>query len=443
MATSLTFYGGVREVGGNKILIKDCETSLLLDFGRSFNLSRFYYSPPYLAPRNESELLELGILPKIKGIYRFDESERSVDAVFLSHSHLDHSSYITFLKRSIPIYCGETTGNILRAISEMSRATLELNFEGLEFNSFRTGDKIKIGSVEVEPIHVDHSVPGAYGFVVRTTSGSLIYTGDFRVHGIKPEMTFEFLDKAANEDPIAMISEGTNIERAETSDETELIKKLDAVVKSTSGVVLADFSKSDVDRLKSFYAVAKQNDRKLVINTKQAYLLHMLRGDKKLEVPSLKDDLICLHQKLKKRMYEWENTVIGLVEKEKMLDGRNIEERQSEIILVLSLYDFEELIRIKPKPGSCYILSSSEPLNEEMEMDYDRLTNWLSHYGIPHYHIHVSGHIMPLQLRSAIEQVNPKQVFPVHCEKPELLKKFISDLPAETITPVEGKEYKL
>ena len=29
-----------------------------------------------------------------------------------------------------------------------------------KFKTFRTGDKIKIGSIEVEPIHVDHSIPG-------------------------------------------------------------------------------------------------------------------------------------------------------------------------------------------------------------------------------------------------------------------------------------------
>ena len=441
--TSLTFFGGVGEVGGNKILIKDEGANILLDFGRSFDLSRYYYSPPYLAPRNELELLELGILPKIEGIYEFDESERVIDAVFLSHSHLDHSAHITFLKRSIPVYCGETTATILEAISKMSRARLDFNFEGLQFNTFRTGDKIRVGSIEVEPIHVDHSVPGAYGFIVHTSSGSIVYTGDFRVHGIKPEMTFDFLEKAAEEDPIAMISEGTNIVRAEVSNENELMKKLDSITRNTPGVILADFSKSDIDRLRSFYSVAKENDRKLVINAKQAYLLHMLRGDKKLNIPRLQDEFIYIHQKRRKRMYVWETEIRSVVEEDKMLDGRDIEENQSDIILVLSLYDFEELIRIKPKSGSCYILSSSEPVNEEMELDYNKLINWLSHYGIPHYHVHVSGHIMPLQLRNAIKQVNPKLVFPIHCEKPEIFKKFISDLPSKTIIVEKGKEYKI
>lgn len=64
------------------------------------------------------------------------------------------------------------------------------------FNSFRTGDKIKIDNLTIEPIHVDHSVPGAYGFLIHTSGGTIVYTGDFQDHVAKPEMTQEFVDKA-------------------------------------------------------------------------------------------------------------------------------------------------------------------------------------------------------------------------------------------------------
>ncbi len=35
--TSLTFYGGVNEIGGNKILLEDKDTRVFLDFGKSFS----------------------------------------------------------------------------------------------------------------------------------------------------------------------------------------------------------------------------------------------------------------------------------------------------------------------------------------------------------------------------------------------------------------------
>ena len=38
----------------------------------------------------------------------------------------------------------------------------------------------KLVRLEVEPIHVDHSVPGAYGFIIYTSEGPVVYTGDIK-----------------------------------------------------------------------------------------------------------------------------------------------------------------------------------------------------------------------------------------------------------------------
>ena len=45
--TSLTFYGGVNEIGGNKILLEDKDTRVFLDFGKGFSRRDILaYSPP-------------------------------------------------------------------------------------------------------------------------------------------------------------------------------------------------------------------------------------------------------------------------------------------------------------------------------------------------------------------------------------------------------------
>ena len=49
---SLTFYGGVDEIGGNKILLQDRDTRVLLDFGMSTGMKKQFYSPPFLAPKS-------------------------------------------------------------------------------------------------------------------------------------------------------------------------------------------------------------------------------------------------------------------------------------------------------------------------------------------------------------------------------------------------------
>jgi ribonuclease J len=120
---------------------------------------------------------------------------------------------------------------------------------------------------------------------------------------------------------------------------------------------------------------------------------------------------------------------------------------QEDLVLTATLYDMNELITIDPDPGSTYIMSQSEPHNEEMEIDYGKLVSWLECFGIPHYHIYVSGHALPHQLKWTIGEINPEKVFLVHTEKPDLYKRFLEDIgiekSIEIITPQEGKEYIL
>jgi ribonuclease J len=443
--TTLTFYGGVNEVGGNKILLKDRDMRFFFDFGMSFSMKRQFYSPPFLSPKSEKSLQALGILPKIDGIYKFDEKAPEVDAVFISHGHMDHSAYLSFIKREIPVYCGETTKIILEAMGEMRRTDLEFNVEGIKFEAFRTGHKICVGGLEILPIHVDHSVPGAYGFIVQTSNGVVVYTGDFRMHGAKPKMTEDFVEKAKGNEPVAVVSEATNMTGASVSSEVEVESKLNDIVQQTDGIVLADFASTDVDRLNSFHRIAKKTGRCLTVSLRQAFLMEALRKDRGLRLPDLSDENILIFRKSKRKYEKWENTIVEKY-KDKIVDAsmfRKERKRQCKAILAMSLYDLEELVEIQPSAGSCYVLSASEPFNEEMEIDFERLLNWLRHYGLPQYHVHVSGHIMPLQLKNALREMDAEKIFPVHTENAELFAKFMRDLKSETILIEKGKEYKI
>jgi ribonuclease J len=442
--TTLTFYGGVNEIGGNKILLQDRGTRVFFDFGMSFAMKKQFYSPPFLSPRSEKSLQELGILPKITGVYKFDQSPPEVDAVFISHGHLDHCAYLSFIKREIPVYCGETTQIILQALSEIRRADLEFSVSDIEFKTFRTGKKIVVGSLEIEPFHVDHSVPGAYGFVIHTSNGTVVYTGDFRDHGAKPEMTRDFVENAKKAEPTAIITEATNMTGSAISSEAEVEGKLNNIIAATDGIVLVEFAYSDVDRLNSFFHIAKKNQRWLAVSLKQAYLLNALRKDKGLTVPALDDERILIFRKSKKRFDKWESQLIERYDQQnKIFDVFEVSKQQCDVVLAMSFYDFDELVPLQPTAGSCYILSTSEPFNEEMEIDYERLINWLRHYGLPQYHVHVSGHIMPLRLRAALKEINAKRIFPVHTENAELFAKFIRDLKSQVTLVEKCKEYTL
>jgi ribonuclease J len=68
-----------------------------------------------------------------------------------------------------------------------------------------------------------------------------------------------------------------------------------------------------------------------------------------------------------------------------------------------------------------FVLSKSEPFNEEALMSFDRLLSWLGLYGCVKYSkIHVSGHAKPSDIRAIIEAANPEIVIPIHTKFPEL-----------------------
>lgn len=439
--SGVTFYGGVGEIGGNKILVEDKGSRIMLDFGMSYADRRRFFVDPILSPGDEKDLLEFGILPDIKGIYAFEESTPSINAVFLSHAHGDHWGYISFLKREIPIYCGETCARILESAAATRVRHFESDIRGIRFETFRTGKTVSVGTIEVTPCHVDHSIPGAYGFIVRTSQGTVAYTADFRLHGTKPQLTGDFLDLAAKFDPRILLAEGTNILGGEVTSESEVKSKLNHLVSSTKNLALANFSNVDVDRIRTFFDVVKENDRVLAISLKQAYLLNQLSSDRELNLPNPveRDDNIAVFRRAKKRYYDWEETVM---EKARTIDSEELRRDQRKFVVAFSMPDFKELVDIRPSAGSIFVLSTSEPFNEEQEFEFERLRNWLDHFGLPMYHIHCSGHIMPIELKKSIEKIKPRRLFPIHTEYPGLYAKYLADT-AKIETPSRGRMFEI
>jgi ribonuclease J len=348
---------------------------------------------------------------------------------------------------------GETAHLILQALEERSSRDIEseiLNFKRRPTSSgelvqrkahaFRTGDRLKIGSIEVEPIHVDHSIPGAYGFIIHTSEGTVVYSGDVRLHGSRPQMTQEFVEKAKESKPVALIMEGTRITDEKVSESEQKVKnECNEIVKKTDKFVIADFSFKDVDRLRSFYAIAKENNRKLVVLLKDAFLLKWLSKDPQLQIPNYDDEDIIIHIP-RRRSGKYIDSDYGTREREFLnlnngWTAEKIKQNQDKVVCAMTFFQFDELIDIRPEPYSIMLYSTSEPHNEEQQFDFQRLKAWTERFQLRLFQSHCSGHAYAEDLMRIVKEINPKHLFPVHTEHPEMFKQA-----TQNITLVEEKQ---
>ena len=298
--TSLTFYGGANEIGGNKILLEDQKTKIYLDFGESFNFGDDYFYE-FLAPRTANGLevlFEFDLIPKVPKLYRNDKlkftdlkyEKPDVDAIFVSHSHSDHVGHLPYIDPDIPIHLGHGTQKIIDTYHKLFPTLYDIG-EHNKMIPFKSGDKINVNGLVIEPIHVEHSVPAAYGFIVHTSKGPVVYTGDFRMHGPRTDLTMDFVKKAIDCKPYALLCEGTRLshESDHNYSEQHVEEKVSDIVSKSGGLVLGYFSMLNVDRIMTFYNASVKNDRILVIDTRLAYIIEQLR-DKITILPDVHND---------------------------------------------------------------------------------------------------------------------------------------------------------
>ncbi|MCL6088900.1 MAG: MBL fold metallo-hydrolase [Candidatus Marsarchaeota archaeon] len=430
---SLTFYGGLNEIGGNKILLEQQKSRIFLDFGQSFSLLDDYFVPEgFLSPRERfglKDYFEFGLQPKLPGLYNKEAlaatdlayaSESSFDAVLITHAHNDHVAHLKYLHPGIPVYMGEATKKILESTAETTRQSFWR--EESDIRTFRTGQKLSIGEFEVVPVHVDHSVPGAYGFIIETKEGSIAYSGDLRAHGHRPDLTEDFVKKAIASEPKALIIEGTRValnEMRKNHTETTVQNDSQKVAHDTKGLVMAMRYPKDLDRFRTFYSVAKETGRTIVISLKTAHLLQTLRSDAALGLPDpFSDKHIKVYERKLSKYPAWQKPLL-----EKCVDASFVHEHQKDLIFELDFYYFGELVDVQPAGGAC-IHSMSEPFEEDpmSQVGDEVLRNWLEHYKLAHHQLHASGHASRQEIMQMIGRVNPKQVFPVHTHAPELFK---------------------
>lgn len=477
----ITFYGGVGEIGGNQILVEDKGTRVFVDFGMPMGRSNSYFAE-FLRPRalnGMGDLIELGLLPRIKGAYRRDysrhtkygdhESDTEIDGVLLSHAHVDHCSYIHYLRPDIPVYCSKESHLIMKCFQDtgggeeyvrykenfrtyrnrnggISRAKDAKNREEVDrkFETISPGKEFNIDSIKVEALPVDHSLPGTYAFILHTSAGTVAYTADLRYHGRRRRDTERFVRRCASADVDTLLCEGTRIDVEGSKTEADVETGVAGAVAGARQLAVCSYPVRDLDRFLSIYNAAAKAGRDMVVDMKQAYLLRLFRNEGIKAYPAHDDPRIRIFVPRKswglygRPASEWPQNIVDAdyAKWERELAGMGnavgasyVRENQRRCLLYCSDFGLANLIDVQPSEGSVFVRSQTEPFDEEMELDHRRVKRWLDHFKLIEgtkwaAHHHVSGHGTGDQIRRVVKGASARRLIPIHTTHPGMFKKL-------------------
>lgn len=484
----LLILGGIGEVGGNKILVSGRDGAVLLDFGLSLKKKREYFMSHGVerVSRILRSYLLTGVLPRLKGIYREDlalgesllESvpQIQVDGCVFSHAHLDHYGSAGFLSPSIPLAMSKSMKALIaHSIETGGRAGVER--EVLIFRdrkeeelSKRRDSKKNVEEVErpviifeekqqirglpynITPHPVDHSVPAAFGFVMEVEDMRVAYTGDLRLHGAVSHLTEKFLVEAEGTD--YLIIEGTRIDEVSTISEKDVrIQTVRGIRENRDKLTAVMVSPLDIDRIRTMIEVADECGKIPVLSPKLYHLIQTLRKtETKVQLPETKNIYILLEKRsiiedgyfldsphykrwLRKLYKENDNKLIKVEE---------IKRKQDDCMVIFTgLQYIIELADIHPQPGSLLIESTSEPHNEEQEIEWEKLHRWVNLLKMKKKRVHASGHADRETLTKIIKKIKPRNIIPIHTENPQAYKVIGEKLGLRIIFPEAGKAVKI
>ena len=251
-AMHLLPLGGLEEIGRNSAAVEYKDSIVIIDIGLMF-------------PTENMHGIDY-IIPDISPLYG---KEKKIKGVIITHAHYDHfggAPHILPKLGNPPVYGSEFTTRIFQ-----KRQAEFPDYAKPQVHVIQPNQSFRLGQFEIETFHVNHSVPNAFGVVVRTPAGSIAFTGDFKFDHNPVN------DKPADEERIkelaakgisVLYTDSTGAEKeghsiSESVIETNLDKIFDA--HPNQRLITATFS-TMIDRLQQMIAVAERHGRKVAID---------------------------------------------------------------------------------------------------------------------------------------------------------------------------------
>jgi hypothetical protein len=431
------FYGGVEgTIGGNTVVItaKKAKRTFSYFFDCGINLQK-YSRFRLLGGKLETleQLQRWGFFPEFEGI-------GEVRACFISHGHNDHWLALpAFYKSTIApqtLWTTKTTKYVMKGLNVPIRDkpldTLPFEHNSFYFDNEALKDNIRIN---IAPFPVDHSIPGACAYLLETRNGVLVYTGDFRDHGLLSlniaQQFWDYVKSRSQGKKLELICEGTNYGTPlRFTTESTVRNRFREILKNYENELLSVIlTEKDLWRniiLQQAVEDLKIKDhieRQLVYCESTGKLMRGLCESFRADYRSVFAEPILENFNRLLRINQDQIFTTELLTK--------IVQNPSKYILVATRregFNACDLIANKMKYraiGGCCVLSLSETFEEEIGVSTRDYAKSIAELGFSVEELHSSGHIFPHRLLNVLRQLNPNRVFIVHTSVPEGLKNYI------------------
>ncbi len=415
----ITIHRGTKEIGGTLIELESRDSRILIDAGYPLFLNNEPIEDEVSGYPPE-KLLELGVLPKIQGLYKWDSPQ--FDAVIISHAHIDHYGLLRYVNPTVPIYLSKGTHKIIE-ISVLFEIFADFDAQFRHFEMYKPFD---IGAFKIMPYLMDHSAFDAAAFEISDGDKTVIYTGDFRGHGRKGVCLDYFL-KGASKGADALLIEGTMLGRQdeEVLTETELEERLVKEIENFNGPVLFQPSSQNIDRIVSFYRAELRLRRTFVVDVYTANVLYELRqlGNNNLPYPSIDYSNIKVFYpyRLTQKIFNRIDLKYAKRFSPYHISKEQVKAQQGNIIMTARPSMWIDIKSIGLTNGIfIYSLWSGYRDSDYQKKFEDKLAK--SRFSI--HELHTSGHATVSDIQKVMTELEPKQIIPIHTMVPDAFVEF-------------------
>ncbi|MBL7665475.1 MAG: ribonuclease J [Bacteriovoracaceae bacterium] len=239
---SILPLGGVGEIGSNLTVVRTPEQTIIIDAGILFPYED-HFDIDYL-------VVDVKIL----------EKENVTDILF-THAHEDHIGAVAHILKKFPeikIWASQFATSLIRhRLDEQGIVT--------RINIFRENDVLSFKHLNIHPVHVTHSIPETFGFLIedKKKNACALYISDFKFDLNPPyekAFNFEKIAKhfAAAKQTYAFLDSTNILYQTKTPSESELIPDIEEVVKSHPGRLFVTLFSSNIHRMQSFINACKK-----------------------------------------------------------------------------------------------------------------------------------------------------------------------------------------